>query len=90
MPFRLSNILHAVNLQVKTVVTSLITRISRVDATLAEALAPLRKSQTNNHPYGQSNRGDTAGVSYIANNNAASAAIPDWRKLYNEYKVEPI
>ena len=70
--------------KVKTVVTTLIHRISNVDSELARALAPLYRSANADNagapiPEGRSQ-------SYVAAA-ARDRGAPDWRTLYNQYKV---
>ena len=63
-------------MQVKTVVTTLISRISSVDAAIAQALGPLRK-RVGSKP---SDRKPAA-------ENQPTTTVPNWRQIYNKYKV---
>lgn len=69
-------------------VTTLIHRISNVDAQLAEALAPLYNNGGGSGGRINERPGVSAGVSYAAGRYGGErTGVPDWRTLYNEYKV---
>lgn len=67
--------------------STLLSKMSSVDSTLAEVLTPLNKESGGSTTTSRSNVGNQR-VGSVSNvgRAAANAKIPHWRALYNRYK----